>query len=148
MQTARLASCPLISRQISKSYVSLASCPECVLETFQIPCLFSYQLSYSCALQNKISRQPYRLNKEVILPLGIYARTIHTLYLESTLIYQVEKQKQKKFFPPSNIRSRMGFLSLPQGANTCLAIHKRCFSSLFFIINNSTLWQKCTFFKR
>lgn len=39
----------------------------------------------------------------------------------------------------------MGFPSLPQGANTCLVGHKRHFSSLFFIINNSTLWQKCTF---
>lgn len=63
-QTARLASCPLISRQISKSYVSLASRPKCALETFQISCLFCYQLSPSCALGNKISRWPYRLNKE------------------------------------------------------------------------------------
>lgn len=136
-----------LNGQISKSYVGPASCPKYALETFQMSCLSCYPLPCSCAIGNRISRWLSWPDRVVILPLGTGRDHLHSFSLDmtDTCLYTKQRNKTKRSsFLQSHLRSGMSFLSLPQRANTSLAIHKRYFSSsLFFIINNSTLCPPC-----
>lgn len=87
----------------------------------------------------------------VILPLGTSKGRPHSFSLDSTLGCTLGCTPNREAKPKEVLSSKLhqvrdGFPSLPQGANTCLVVHhKRCFSSLFFIITNSALWQTCIF---
>lgn len=81
-----------------------------------------------------------------MLSLGACKAHPHFFSLDCTLACTSSREAKPEEVLSSKLHQvRDGFPSLPQGANTCLVVHKRCFSSLFFIINNSALWQKCTF---
>lgn len=83
----------------------------------------------------------------VILPLGTSKGRPHSFSLDSTLACTPNREAKPKEVLSSKLHQvRDGFPSLPQGTNTCLVVHhKRCFSSLLFIINNRALWQTCIF---